>query len=152
MTASSLAFNGLTHNGYTRHHFVVVSLKRGDGAEGCECQMKEVLQLMQLSDSGVPIGAAAHSFGLEGLVESGGISAETLMPFVGSYFNEHGGLEACFCREGYNCGMRGENARELCFTLSALKPARESREESMVLGRRLLGMVQALIEEEKLSV
>ncbi len=95
--------------------------------------MKRLLQLMQLSDSAVPIGAAAHSFGLEGLAEAGGVSAESLLEFTETYLEEQGLLEACFCRASYRCALRGEGAAELCFALSALKPARESREGSIVL-------------------
>lgn len=110
--------------------------------------MKNLLQLMQLSDSAVPIGAAAHSFGLEGLVEAEGVSPDTLTQFVTTFLQEQGLLEACFCRAAYDAGRRHDDVRELCFAMGALKPARESRDGSTTLGRRLLGMVTALLDEQ----
>lgn len=110
-----------------------------------QSEIKGLLELIQLSDSAVPIGAAAHSFGLEGLVEAGGVSAATLMAFVESLLDEQGVMEAVFCRGAYGRSARGEGAGELCTAMSALKPARESREGSIVLGRRLLGLLESLL-------
>jgi urease accessory protein len=59
------------------------------------------LRLMQLADSAVPIGAAAHSFGLESLVAEGYLHVEQLEPFLRDYLEETGALESAFCRLAY---------------------------------------------------
>ncbi len=107
--------------------------------------MMELLQLMQLSDSAVPIGAAAHSFGLEGMAELGGVDATSLESFLDTYLWEQGALEAWFCRAAYKLGTDGAEVSELCNLMSAWKPARESREGSAVLGRRLLALCFTLL-------
>src|SRR5258708_10364452 len=48
----------------------------------------KILELMQLADSAFPIGATAHSLGLETLVEDGLLSVDTLVPFFRSYIDE----------------------------------------------------------------
>lgn len=111
--------------------------------------MIQFLQLMQLSDSALPIGAAAHSFGLEGLAEWGMVEAESLELMMRSYVYGQGMLEACFCRAAYNACREGENPAMLCRMLSARKTARESRDASAVLGRRLLGLCSSILPDEK---
>ena len=111
------------------------------------------LQLLQLADSALPIGAAAHSFGLETLVEEHWLEVEGLERFLRAYLMEAGALECTFCLFGQRLGTRlsvetlpdcleqwlAMNAR-----LSAFKMARESREASAALGRRLLQLAQGL--------
>jgi urease accessory protein len=132
------------------------------------------LRLMHLADSALPIGALAHSFGLESLVERELLKAYDLPEFFGGFLDEVGFLEAVFCREGWRLGSGAchqvrmpcaDTAREgsrrtvaesrrdatlagswlrLNERLSAMRPARESREGSASLGRNFLAAVAAL--------
>jgi urease accessory protein len=107
------------------------------------------LRLLQLADSALPIGTAAHSFGLETLAAEGDLAPEELPAFLRDYLLEAGSLDAAHCRAGYRLAEQGAGggsdfAREwadLCFEAGALKPGRESRAASAILGRRLLELV-----------
>jgi urease accessory protein len=102
------------------------------------------LRLMQLADSALPIGTASHSFGLETLAAEGELTVGQLGVFLQDYLQEAGPVEGVFCRAAYHLGATNGSANfapawlELNAKLSALKPARESREASATLGRRLL--------------
>lgn len=101
-----------------------------------------LLKLIHLADSALPIGSAAHSFGVELLVAEELVTADTLPKFLQDYLQETGVLEATFCRAAY----RAEKAEwtPLNRHLSARKPARESREASLALGRRFLQLFSVL--------
>ncbi len=108
------------------------------------------LRLLQLADSALPVGAAAHSYGLETLVEAKLLATDQLASFLNDYLSEVGALEGSFCRAAYRLQLETDLDRfavswlELNTQLSALKPARESRAASALLGRRLLRLLLEL--------
>jgi urease accessory protein len=109
-----------------------------------------LLQLLQLADSAMPVGAAAHSFGLESLIEDGLLNAEGLESFLQGYLQETGVLEAAFCRAAHRLSQRpgdefASEWRSLNQRLSARKLARESRDASLTLGRRFLRLASELL-------
>lgn len=103
-----------------------------------------MLRLLQLADSGLPVGAAAHSFGLETLVADGLLTVATIEDTLGTLLSETGTIDALACREAYRLGAASgsvdwmEHWTLLNGRLSALKQARESRSASTAMGRRLL--------------
>ena len=99
-----------------------------------------LLELLQLSDSALPVGGAAHSFGLETLAEIGALEPGNLAAFLRGYIAECGCLEAVFIRRAW----RGEDATALTCELSARRPARESRDASLKMGRRFVELFRTL--------
>jgi urease accessory protein len=99
--------------------------------------MMALLHLLQLADSALPVGGMAHSFGLESLVELGFVGPEGLEQFLRDWLTESGALEAAFCARA--CAAPDE-FEALNVRLAARKPARESREASAAMGRRLLDL------------
>jgi urease accessory protein len=98
-----------------------------------------LLRLLQLADSAIPIGATAHSFGLETLTAEGALRPDNLEEFLTAWLEEAGAQEAIFVRRAYT-----GDARDLSDELSARKPASESREASLKLGRRFAQLVNAI--------
>jgi urease accessory protein len=86
------------------------------------------------------VGGAAHSFGLETLVEEGVLDPSNLAEFLRGYLAESGRLDAVFVRRAW----RGENCAALAGELSARRPARESRDASWKMARRFAGLFEAL--------
>ncbi len=97
---------------------------------------------MQLADSALPVGSAAHSFGLEMLVAEEMLAADSLPSFLRGYLHETGILEAAFCLAAHRRAGAGWTA--LNQQLSARKPAQETRAASLTLGRRFLQLFLAL--------
>jgi len=112
-----------------------------------------LLRLLQLADSALPVGAAAHSFGLESLVEEGLLSAETLEPFLRGYLEENGPLDAYFGRAAHRLSPgAGDEWRNLNRRLSARRAPRENRDASLAMGRRLMRLAAGLLSDEALPV
>jgi urease accessory protein len=105
---------------------------------------------MHLADSALPIGALAHSFGLESLTSAEILTNRNLESFLRVYTEEVGLLEAVFCREGHRlvgvaCASAAASEEfpadrwvNLNLQLSARKPAREARTGSATIGRTFL--------------
>src|SRR2546429_8381373 len=95
----------------------------------------QFLRLLQLADSALPIGATAHSFGLETLTIEEHLETAQLETFLSEYIRETGGLEATFCRLAHRLIVHcredetalGAGWGELNAQLDAYKTARESR-------------------------
>ena len=110
------------------------------------------LRLLHLADSALPIGALAHSFGLESLTACEMLTARDLPDFLPTYLEEAGTIEAVFCREAFRLpAATSQNdfaARWLALNIqsSARKPARESRAGSASLGANFLRVVLGLAE------
>lgn len=98
------------------------------------------MRLLQLSDSAVPIGSAAHSFGLETLVHSGAVAPHSLEEFLRAQIEEPLAAEAVFCR----CATAAADLDELNAALSAMLPAREIRQASLAIGRRFWSLFRNL--------
>jgi urease accessory protein len=110
-----------------------------------------LLHLLHLADSALPIGSLSHSFGLEALVFDGDIEAgaQSCPASVGAYLedclSETLLVDAVFCREAHSRAVQGDPVDDLNRHLSARRPARETREASLTMGRRfaaLAGMLQ----------
>jgi urease accessory protein len=96
-----------------------------------------LLRLQQFADSALPIGGAAHSFGLESLADSRLLHVDNLECFLFDYLYETGTLEAAYCAA--SCRIDGLDAwSALNIELGARKLARESRDASAAMGRRFL--------------
>ena len=106
------------------------------------------LRLLHLADSALPIGALAHSFGMESLADAGVLTPAGVADFLHGYVEETGVMEAVFCRAAVD--LRASPAFpsrrwvELNQRLSARKPSRESRAGSGALGWNFLLAVVGL--------
>jgi urease accessory protein len=108
------------------------------------------LQLLHLADSALPIGALAHSFGIETLVAEVGLSEADLPAFFAAWLSGTGCIEASFCLRASATDNQQE-WQSLNIELSSFKPARESREASLRLGKRFLALAAGLIERPSLE-
>lgn len=124
---------------------------------------ESLLKLMHIADSAFPIGASAHSFGLETLTAEGVVTAPTLESFLTDLLWESGRLEGCFVRLAYRCAMSAaadstdtvlvdlERWLLLNQQMAAWKNARESREASATLGRRFLQTLAQVEQSQPLQ-
>ena len=106
-------------------------------------------RLLHLADSALPIGSLAHSFGLETLTDSGRLKVTALPAFFRAIIEECGFVDAVFCRAGHSLGRdSGTFCAEQWLAcnerLSAIKPGREARQGSAVLGRNFLQLIAAV--------
>lgn len=112
------------------------------------------LRLLQLADSALPIGAQAHSFGLESLVADHLLAPHNLHDFFLAYLAEQGKQEAAFCRAAYQLPSRPgwqSDWLDLNRHLSALRTCREPRMATATLGRRFLLLVANLEADQRLQ-
>ena len=58
------------------------------------------LQLLHLADSALPVGAAAHSFGLEGLVAENGLEVGDLFPSSAAICRKRAAWTRCSSTRG----------------------------------------------------
>lgn len=107
------------------------------------------LQLLQLADSALPIGAMAHSFGMESLTAEAGLEERDLSAFFVDWLSGTGLTEASFCLRAH--AVRHPDAWcALNANLSSFKPARETRDGSLRLGRRFLALAADLVGDPRL--
>jgi len=98
------------------------------------------LELLQLADSAIPIGAVAHSFGLETLIEDEVLRIENLEAFLRDHLQEAGALEARFVRRAW----QNEDPAALSYEFEARRTARESREAACKMGHRFAELVNTV--------
>ncbi len=113
----------------------------------------QLLRLLHIADSALPVGATAHSFGLETLVQDGDVDLARLERWFGDYLLEAGTVDAYYCRRAHGIGLHMDEVAPAAWLgdwraanqeLSALRPARESRAASHALGGRLLRLLADL--------
>lgn len=108
------------------------------------------LRLLHLADSALPIGALAHSFGLESLTSAGLLTPAGVPDFLRGYIEEAAVMEAVFCRAAWRLSVEQEFSTERWLEinerLNARKPSRESRAGSAALGQHLLSLALAVGE------
>ena len=113
------------------------------------------LRLLHLADSALPIGALAHSFGLESLASAGLLTPAGVPDFLRGCLAEAGVMEAVFCRAAWRLAAEpkfsSERWLEINQRLNARKPSRESRAGSAALGRNFLSAVIGLGDSPLLS-
>ncbi len=111
------------------------------------------IRLLQLADSALPIGGAAHSFGIETLTAEGSLDTQQLAEFLRGWMEEVGTLEAAWCLQAAAIAQTRDIEAwvDLNRTIAAMKPARESRHAGAVLGRRFLDLATALTGDPRLA-
>lgn len=114
---------------------------RQSAGSGIHLSELALLRLLHLADSALPIGGAAHSFGLETLAEEAALTPENVEPFLRAWLQESGSLEATYVRRAW---LAGGPVQSLSEELGARKAARGAREASLKLGRRFADLVNEM--------
>jgi len=104
-----------------------------------------LLRLQQFADSALPIGGAAHSFGMESLVDASLLNEDGIESFFVHYLEEAGVLEAAYCAASAQITSL-DQWLALNVELGARKLARESRDASASMGRRFLELAARVSE------
>jgi len=120
---------------------------------GSSCGANDLaqLQLLHLADSALPVGGMSHSFGLETMIAELGLQVPDLPVFFSDWLAGAGLLEAVFCMRAWPVDD-AETWSRLNAELTARKPARESRDASLALGRRFLRLASSLIVDARLAL
>jgi urease accessory protein len=126
---------------HDRTHIFKLNVCRGE-------PLLQLLQLMQLRDGTLPIGAAAHSFGLETLTEWSLVQPATLDSFIDTYLQEQAPSDCCYVRAAFVAALHSEKPSLLCQRLDAMRQARETRDASVCLGQRLLTLCLDIVSVE----
>ncbi len=103
-----------------------------------------LLRLLQLADSALPVGGTVHSWGLESLIEEGHLGLPDLFPYLQALLSESLLFEAVFCRCAHTRGAERAKIEDLTWKISAFRLARESREASLAVGKRFAALVESL--------
>jgi urease accessory protein len=101
------------------------------------------LRLMQLTDGALPIGTAAHSFGLESMAGDRVVTPSNLEQHLRDYMEDSSSLDAVFCRFAHQLPNIDDPRFAMAWVqlnheISARKFSRESRVASLTLRRRFL--------------
>ncbi len=119
-------------------------MREPQGADPEAPGLLQLLALLHLSDSALPIGALAHSFGVESMVAECGLGVPDLPGFFTEWLSSNGLVEAVFCLRAFTAADAATLA-SWNDQLSALKPAEESRLASLRLGRRFGALAGELL-------
>ncbi|MBW6394485.1 hypothetical protein KZX47_04855 [Thermus sp. SYSU G05001] len=104
-----------------------------------------LLRLQQILDSQFPIGAFAHSWGLEAYAQGGNLSQRALYDLLYASLTQGSvGLEGAACALAHSRAGRPKELLELAHQLAAWTPIAGPRETSLRLGGRLLRILSRL--------
>jgi urease accessory protein len=115
------------------------------------------LVVLQLADSACPVGSMSHSFGLEAMVFDEDIELSvqrcpaSLYWYLEDALSESWMVDAVFCREAHARALRKASPDDLNQQMSAFRMARESRDASLMTGRRFAALAATLHPDPALS-
>lgn len=109
------------------------------------------LQLLQIHDSGFPIGSYTHSYGMETYIQRDDIQTKKeLVAYCESYlFHNLVYGDAILIQEAYEAASQDDVARllELEQLCGAMKLAKESRDASVNVGRQFIRTISPLVTD-----